>query len=186
MSRVGKKPIKIPAGVQVKVDGQKLEISGPKGKLVCQVPEDVRFETTDGQLVATRSGETREKKALHGLMRTLAANAIRGVTQGFRKELDLVGIGYKADAKGKWLLLTLGYSHPVEFPVPPDIQIAVEKQTKPLQNYIATIIVTGPDKQKVGQVAADIRGLRPPDPYKGKGIRYAKEAVRLKVGKKSA
>ncbi len=186
MSRIGKKPIQVPAGVKVAVNDGTLQIEGKKSKLTSPIPPGIRFEIKGNQVVAYRDSEEKPYPAYHGLARALAANAIKGVSEGFSKELDLVGIGYKVDAKPKSVTLTLGYSHPIEFPVPEGIAIKVEKQQRTIQNYVATLIISGADKQLVGQVAADIRALRRPDPYKGKGIRYTKEVVRLKVGKKGA
>ncbi len=186
MSRVGKKPIKIPAGVKVAIRDGALEVEGKKAKLTSPIPPGIRFELRGDELVATRESEERPLPSYHGLARALASNCVRGVTEGFTKELDIVGIGYKADAKPKSVTLTLGYSHPIEFPVPNGIAVKVEKQQRTIQNYVATLIISGADKQLVGQVAADIRALRRPDTYKGKGIRYTNEFIRLKVGKKGA
>src|SRR5262249_13132605 len=156
MSRIGKKPIAVPAGVKIAVSPAAVDVQGPKGKLSIAVPRGIRFEQKDGVLNALR--ESDDYRALHGLARALVANAVRGVTEGFRKDLDIVGVGYRAEVKGKIVLFTLGYSHPIEFPIPEGIQIAVEKQNR--------VTVTGADRAQVGQVAAKIRGLRPPDPYK--------------------
>jgi len=186
MSRIGKKPIQVPTGVKVAVLDGTLQIEGKKSKLISPIPPGIRFEISGSQLVAHRDSEEKPYPAYHGLARALAANAIKGVSEGFTKELDLVGIGYKVDAKPRSVTLTLGYSHPIEFPLPEGIAIKVEKQQRSIQNYVATLIISGADKQMVGQVAADIRALRRPDPYKGKGIRYTDEVVRLKVGKKGA
>jgi large subunit ribosomal protein L6 len=176
MSRIGQKPIAVPQGVKVQLGPHAIEIQGPKGKLSLTVPHGIKFETKDGHLVATRESE--EHRALHGLARALVANAVHGVTQGFKKELDIVGVGYRGEVKGKNLVLTLGYSHPIEFPIPEGIQIAVEKQTH--------LTVSGADKGKVGQVAANIRALRPPDPYKQKGVRITGERLKKKAGKAGA
>lgn len=176
MSRVGKKPIPLPKQVQVKIAEKEVEVKGPKGQLVVTLPQGVSVAQKDDHLIAERSAES--WAANHGLLRSLLANAVTGVTTGFQKDLEIVGIGYRADLKGKAVVFTLGYSHPVEFPVPPGIQISVERQVR--------LSVTGIDKQKVGQVAADIRSLRKPDPYKNKGIRYAGEVLRKKVGKTGA
>jgi len=186
MSRVGRKPIKVPSGVKVAVRDGALEVEGKKGKLTSPIPPGIRFEVKDGQLIAHRDSDDRPLPAYHGLARALAANNIRGVTEGFSKELDIVGIGYKVDAKPKTITLSLGFSHPIEFPLPPGITAAVEKKTRTIQHYVATLTISGSDKQMVGQVAADIRALRRPDPYKGKGVRYAAEVIHLKVGKKGA
>jgi large subunit ribosomal protein L6 len=176
MSRIGRKPIAVPASVKVQIGPATIEVQGPKGKLSVGVPRGIRFEQKDGTLTALR--ESDEQRALHGLARALVANAVRGVTEGFKKELDIVGVGYRAEVKGKNVVFALGYSHPIEFPIPEGIQIAVEKQTR--------VTVTGADRGRVGQAAADIRGLRPPDPYKQKGIRLVGERLKKKAGKAGA
>ena len=173
MSRIGRKPIALPAGVKVHSGGGKIEVQGPKGKLSVLVPPQIRLEQKDGVLTAVRDNE--EHRALHGLARALLANAVQGVTIGFKKELDIVGVGYRAEVKGKAVSFSLGKSHPVEFPIPEGIQISVDKQTH--------IVVSGADKAKVGQVAADLRSLRPPDPYKQKGVRITGERLKKKAGK---
>jgi large subunit ribosomal protein L6 len=178
MSRVGKKLIPIPTGVKVSIGEDLIEVHGPKGRLATRVPSGIRFEMADGNLAATRSSDSKEYKALHGLARSLVANAVKGVTEGFQKELDIVGIGYRAEVKGKSVLLNLGFSHPIEFPIPTGINVTVDKQTR--------LVVSGIDKQKVGQTAATIRSLRKPDPYKNKGIRYVGEVLKKKVGKTGA
>jgi large subunit ribosomal protein L6 len=175
MSRIGNQPIPLPQGVKIQL-GAAVEVQGPKGKLVVPVPAGIRFEQKDGVLIALRDSE--EHRALHGLARALVANAVRGVTEGFKKELDIVGVGYRAELKGKTVVFALGYSHPIEFPVPEGIQVAVEKQTH--------LTVSGADRARVGQVAADIRSLRPPDPYKQKGIRLVGERLKKKAGKAGA
>jgi large subunit ribosomal protein L6 len=177
MSRIGRKPIPVPSGVKISpVAGGKVEVQGPKGKLSVLVPAQIKLEQKDGVLNAIRSSE--EHRALHGLARALLANAVHGVTQGFKKELDIVGVGYRAELKGKMVSFALGKSHPVEFPIPEGIQIAVDKQTH--------LVVSGADKAQVGQVAADLRSLRPPDPYKQKGIRITGERLKKKAGKAGA
>ena len=176
MSRIGRKPIPVPQGVKVQVSAGAVDVQGPKGKLCVPLPPGIRFEQKDGVLTAVR--ETEEHRALHGLARALVANAVHGVTQGFKKELDIVGVGYRAEVKGKNVVFALGYSHPIEFPIPEGIQIVVEKQTH--------LTITGADKGQVGQVAANIRGLRPPDPYKQKGIRITGERLKKKAGKAGA
>jgi len=186
MSRVGKKPIKIPAGVKVAISGDRIDVEGKKAKLSSPIPRGIRFEQKGDELIAVRDSDEKPYPGLHGLARALAANIVMGVTQGFSKQLDVVGIGFKADARPKAVTLTLGYSHPIEFPIPEGITIKAEKQPRTLQNYVTTLVISGPDKQLVGQVAADLRNLRRPDPYKGKGVRYSTEVVRLKVGKKGA
>ncbi len=186
MSRIGKKPIKVPSSVKIKIGDGKLEIEGKNGKLSAPIPSGIRFELDGDTLNAIRESDEKPYPAYHGLARALAANCVRGVTEGFTKDLDLVGIGYKVDAKPKYITLTLGYSHPIEVPIPAGISVKVEKQSRTIQNYVSTIIISGSDKQMVGQYAADIRALKRPDAYKGKGLRYASEVVRLKVGKKGA
>jgi len=174
MSRIGKKPIPVPSGVKInKLNDGRVEVQGPKGKLNVLVPAQIKLEQKDGALNALRDND--EHRALHGLARALLANAVHGVTQGFKKELDIVGVGYRAELKGKVVAFALGKSHPVEFPIPEGIQIAVDKQTH--------LVVSGADKGQVGQVAADIRSLRPPDPYKQKGIRITGERLKKKAGK---
>ena len=186
MSRVGKRPIPIPSGVKVSVAAGHVHVEGPKGKLNVPVPASIRVETKDGTVLAHRDNDEKNVRALHGLTRSLVANAVNGVTNGFRKELDVVGIGYRAEMRGKFLNLTLGFSHPVEFPVPSEITIKVEKLQRTIQNYVTSVVVSGADRGRVGQTAADIRALRPPDAYRGKGIRYSTEVIKLKVGKKGA
>jgi large subunit ribosomal protein L6 len=186
MSRIGKKPIQVPSGVKVIIRDGQIEVEGKKAKLSTPIPPGIRFELNGDTLTAIRPSDEKPYPAYHGLARALAANCVRGVTEGFSKDLDLVGIGYKVDAKPKAVTFSLGYSHPIEFPIPQGIAIKVEKQSRTIQNYVATITISGSDKQLVGQVAADIRSLRRPDAYKGKGLRYASEFVRLKVGKKGA
>jgi len=176
MSRIGNKPIPVPQGVKIAFASGKIDVQGPKGKLSLAVPRGISFEQKDGVLTAKR--ETEEHRALHGLARALVANAVHGVTQGFKKEMDIVGVGYRAELKGKSVAFALGKSHPVEFAIPEGIQIAVDKQTH--------LIVTGADKGQVGQVCADIRSLRPPDPYKQKGIRITGERLKKKAGKAGA
>ena len=176
MSRIGRKPIPVPAGVKINTGSNKVEVQGPKGKLQVLVPRQIRLEQKDGVLTAIRDNE--EHRALHGLARALLANAVHGVTQGFKKELDIVGVGYRAEVKGKAVAFALGKSHPIEFPIPEGIQISVDKQTH--------IVVSGADKAQVGQVAADLRSLRPPDPYKQKGIRITGERLKKKAGKAGA
>jgi len=176
MSRIGRKPVVLPQGVKVQVAPERVEVQGPKGKLSVPLPQGIRVEQKDKEVLASR--ESDEQRALHGLTRALLANAVRGVTEGFKRELDIVGVGYRAEVKGKNVVFSLGYSHPVEFPVPEGIQISVAQQTH--------LVVTGADKAQVGQVAANIRGLRPPDPYKQKGIRLTGEVLKKKAGKAGA
>jgi large subunit ribosomal protein L6 len=176
MSRIGRKPIAVPSGVKVALQDGRVEVQGPKGKLSVTVPQGITFEQKDGALVATRA--TEEHRALHGLARALVANAVQGVTSGFKKELDIVGVGYRAELKEKVVSFALGKSHPVEFRIPEGIQVALDKQTH--------IIVSGADKHQVGQVVADMRALRPPDPYKQKGVRITGERLKKKAGKAGA
>ena len=178
MSRIGKKPIPIPKGVTVKVSGDAVEVQGPKGKMRQALPPGIVFAQDDGTLVAKLQREDPQLGKFHGLARSLVANAVAGVTEGFKKELDIVGVGYRAELKGKQVHFALGYSHPVIFDIPAGIDIAVEKQTH--------ITVTGVDRQLVGQVAANIRRMRKPDPYKQKGVRYTGEVLKKKVGKTGA
>jgi large subunit ribosomal protein L6 len=178
MSRIGKKPIPVPKGVTVQVASDAIQVKGPKGELRQPLPPNVSFELADGQLKASLAREDKTLAKFHGLARTLVANAITGVTEGFKKELDIVGVGYRAEQKGKQVVFALGYSHPVVFDVPEGVDVAVSGQTH--------ITVTGADRQKVGQVAANIRRLRKPDPYKQKGVRYTGEVLKKKVGKTGA
>jgi large subunit ribosomal protein L6 len=181
MSRIGKKPIALPKGVKVSISDGELEVSGPKGTLKTRVPEGINFHLEGGQLVAER--ESPDKAAVHGLARALAQNAVTGVTEGFTRQLDVVGVGYKAELQKNRVVFTLGYSHQIEFPIPKGVEVKVERMNKPIQQYQTTLTITGIDRQQVGQIAADIRGLRRPDPYKGKGVRYANEQLKLKPGK---
>jgi large subunit ribosomal protein L6 len=178
MSRIGKKPIPIPAGVTVKIAPDAVEVKGPKGQLRQPIPPGIVFAQEDGTLVAKLQREDDELRKFHGLGRSLVANAVMGVTEGFKKELDIVGIGYRAELKGTQVVFALGYSHPIVFDIPKGIDIAIEKQTH--------ITVTGADRQAVGQVAANIRRMRKPDPYKQKGVRYTGEVLKKKVGKTGA
>jgi large subunit ribosomal protein L6 len=178
MSRIGRKPIPVPREVKVAVADRTLTVQGPKGTLTTPVPPGIAFAVQGAELLCTRSGDEREQRAFHGMARALALNAIKGVTQGFSKELDIVGVGYRAQVEGSRLVLSLGFSHPVEYRIPDGIKIAVDKQTR--------LTVSGIDRQKVGQVAAEIRGLRRPDPYKQKGIRYIGEVLKKKAGKAGA
>jgi large subunit ribosomal protein L6 len=178
MSRIGKKPIAIPKGVTVKVVDGAVDVQGPKGKMRQAFPPGINFELADGHLKATRGTEDPGLAKYHGLARTLVANAVLGVTEGFKKELDIVGVGYRAELKGKQVIFALGYSHAVVFDIPQGIDVAIDKQTH--------ITVTGVDRQLVGQVAANIRRLREPDPYKQKGVRYTGEVLKKKAGKTGA
>ena len=175
MSRIGKKPIPLPSGVKVQI-GETLEVTGPKGKLTVPIPPGISLKQADGKLEVHRADD--EQAALHGLTRALAANAVQGVSAGFTRELDIVGIGYRADVKGKIATFTLGYSHPIEVLLPDGVDLKIDKQTH--------LVLSGYDRQLLGQVAANIRALRKPDPYKNKGVRYTGEALRKKVGKTGA
>ncbi len=178
MSRVGRKVIVVPSGVKVSVGDARLEVQGPKGKLTTPVPPGISFSLSGTELSCRRTNDERQQRAFHGMARALAQNAIKGVTEGFSKDLDIVGVGYRATVEGKKVVFTLGFSHPVEYPIPEGIKIAVDKQTR--------VTVSGIDRQQVGQVAAEIRDLRRPDPYKQKGIRYVGEVLKKKAGKAGA
>jgi large subunit ribosomal protein L6 len=178
MSRIGKKPIAIPKGVTVAVNGGAVDVKGPKGQLRQPIPPGIAFELTGAELKAALADENPEMRKFHGLARTLVANAVQGVTEGFRRELDIVGVGYRAEVKGRQVVFALGYSHPIVFDIPQGIDIAVDKQTH--------VVVTGVNKQLVGQVAANIRRMRKPDPYKQKGVRYTGEVLKKKQGKTGA
>lgn len=178
MSRIGKKPIAIPAAVKIAIEPGAVVVQGPKGNLRQALPQGIAFELNNSSLVARAERDAHELSKFHGLARSLVANAVRGVTEGFKRELDIVGIGYRAEVKGKQVVFALGYSHPIVFDIPAGIEIAIEKQTH--------ITVTGIDRQLVGQVAANIRALRKPDPYKQKSIRYTGEVLKKKVGKTGA
>jgi large subunit ribosomal protein L6 len=178
MSRIGKKPIPLPQGVKVAIEGSVVKVQGPKGSLATRMPEGVTMLQQDGHLLASRGSD--QYAAVHGLARALVNNAVEGVSKGWTRELEIVGIGYRAELKGKnTVVFTLGYSHPIEFPLPSGVEVAIDpKQTR--------LTISGIDRQKVGQVAADMRSLRPPDPYKNKGVRYAGEKLKKKVGKTGA
>jgi large subunit ribosomal protein L6 len=175
MSRIGRRPISIPDKVTVDSVGRELRVKGPKGELSGRVPEAINVEVSDGEVVFTRQDEKRPTRALHGLARALAANMVLGVTDGFHKNLEIEGVGYRAEADKKFLTLTVGFSHPVKMEIPAGLAVKVDGNTK--------IRVEGIDRQQVGQFAAVVRSVRPPEPYKGKGIRYANERIRRKVGK---
>ena len=179
MSRVGRKVIAIPKDVKVQVGGTALSVQGPKGKLTTPVPPGITFKLDGAELQAERADDERQSRAYHGLARALAQNAIRGVTEGFSKELDIVGVGFKANVEGNKVVFALGYSHPVVYPIPEGIKVAVDAKAN-------RVTVTGIDRQRVGQVAAEIRELRKPDPYKQKGIRYVGEVLKKKAGKAGA
>ena len=175
MSRIGKMPVPLPSGVDVKQANGELTVKGPKGSLTMAIPPDMAVAVEDGQIVITRPSDEPRHKALHGLARSLAANMVEGVTEGFKKTLSIVGVGYRAEKKGKGITLHLGYSHTIEYEPVEGVTIEVPQPT--------VVVVEGADKQKVGLVAAEIRGFRPPEPYKGKGVRYEDEQVRRKAGK---
>ena len=178
MSRIGRKPIPLPKGVTVKIEGNVVAVHGPKGKLDTPLPRGIKMEQKDGHLVAIRENDS--QAALHGLARALVNNAVEGVTKGWTRELEIVGIGYRAEMKGKsTVVFNLGYSHPIEYPLPSGIEVAVDPK-------LTRLSIIGIDRQKVGQVAAEMRALRPPDPYKNKGIRYVGERLKKKVGKTGA
>src|ERR1043165_2322644 len=183
MSRIGKKPISIPKGVTVTIKDRELEVKGTKGVLKTPIPEGIKFKQEDETLVAERGSD--EQAALHGLARALANNAIKGVTEGFSQQMDFVGVGYKADVQGKKIVFSLGYSHPIDYPLPEGIDAKTERvNTKTsINQYQTTITLSGIDKQMLGQVAAELNRLRKPDAYKGKGIRYADKYYKLKPGK---
>ena len=176
MSRIGNKPIPLPKGVEVKSDGNAITVKGPKGSLVTPIVHGIGVKVENNVVSFTRSDNEGKSRATHGLMRALVANNVTGVTEGFKKELDIVGVGYRAEVKGKEVVFQLGYSHPIRFPIPKGIDVAIDAKS-------GHITVTGIDKQQVGQTAAEIRSLREPDPYKGKGIKYSDEVIRRKAGK---
>ena len=176
MSRIGKKPVPIPSGVTANVEGQTVKMKGPKGTLALVLPDDVTVKMDNGAIKVDPRTETNRARAMWGTSRTLVANLVAGVTKGFEDKLDITGVGYRASIQGKNLQIALGYSHDVIYPIPEGIAIATPKPTE--------ILITGIDKQKVGQVAAEIRGFRPPEPYKGKGVKYAGEYIFRKEGKK--
>jgi large subunit ribosomal protein L6 len=169
-------PVPIPKGVEVKADGDLVRVKGPKGDLVNRIPAGLSVKVEDGQVVVGRSSDEKTQRALHGLLRSLVANSVAGVTKGFSRDLEIVGVGYKAEVKGKAVVFSLGYSHPVNFPIPDGISVALDAKA-------GKLTISGADRQKVGQTAAEIRKLRVPDPYKGKGVKYADEVIRRKVGK---
>jgi len=183
MSRVGKKPISIPAGVTITINDSQMEVKGPKGTLTTPIPAGVSFKQEDGVLTAERVSN--DQAAFHGLARALANNAVVGVTEGFTKDMDIVGVGYKADVQGKKIMFSLGYSHPIEYALPDGVDAKAERvNTKTsITQYQTTITLSGIDKQMLGQVAAELNRLRKPDAYKGKGVRYADKFYRLKPGK---
>lgn len=175
MSRIGKKPIPVPDKVKVQINPDTVVVTGPKGTVSNPIPPGIKFEQKDNQVLAVRQGDSGPQRAFHGLARALIANAVRGVTEGFTKELEIVGVGYRAEQRKHSVVFTLGFSHPIEYPIPAGITVTVDKQTR--------LVVAGVDRQQVGQIAANIRSLRKPDPYKNKGIRYAGERLKKKAGK---
>jgi len=176
VSRIGRMPVPIPKGVEVRSDGQFVRVKGPKGDLASRIPPGLTVAVESGEVKIARANDEPQQRAFHGLLRSLVANSVAGVTKGFTKELEIVGVGYKAELKGKTVVFSLGYSHPIEFPIPEGISIALDAKA-------GRLTVTGADRQKVGQTAAEIRKLRVPDPYKAKGIKYLDEVIRRKVGK---
>ena len=176
MSRIGRMPITIPQGVEIRAEGDVVNVKGPKGQLSSRIPPGIRLEIDKGEVRFARASDEPQQRAWHGLLRSLVANSVEGVTKGFTRELEIVGVGYKAEVRGKSILFTLGYSHPIDFPIPEGISVGLDAKA-------GKLTVSGADRQKVGQTAAEIRQLRVPDPYKAKGIKYANEVIRRKVGK---
>ena len=176
MSRIGKMPVAIPKGVEVNRDGNVLRVKGPKGELSNRIPPGLTVSIDGGEIRIARAGDQPRERAFHGLLRSLVANSVEGVTKGFSKDLEIVGVGYKAEVRGKAIVFSIGYSHPVNFPIPEGIAVALDAKAGKLS-------ISGADRQQVGQTAAEIRKLRIPDPYKAKGIKYANEVIRRKVGK---
>jgi large subunit ribosomal protein L6 len=177
MSRIGKKPVNVPQGVDVSYDNGSLKVKGPKGNLACKIASGISFEREGETLTVVRANDSGAVRSAHGLMRALLSNMVEGVTKGFVKDLEIIGVGYKAEVKGQKLVMNLGFSHPIEYPFPSGIEIVVNPKDR------TKLSVKGIDKETVGQVAAELRGYRPPDSYKGKGVRYVGEYVRLKAGK---
>ena len=175
MSRIGKQPIAVPPKVKVEVKGQKVSVEGPKGKLQFDLPRHTSLKVDGGNVLVSRQGDDAHTRALHGLSRALVNNMVKGVSEGFVKKLEIQGVGFKAAVQGKVVNMSLGYSHPINYPIPDQIKVVVEENTK--------ITIEGPDKQVVGQVAAELRSFYPPEPYKGKGVRYVGEHVQRKEGK---
>jgi len=169
-------PVAIPKGVDVRAEGEFVRVKGPKGELTNRIPPGLSVAVDNGQVRIARQNDEKQQRAFHGLLRSLVANSVQGVTKGFSKELEIVGVGYRAEVKGKSVVFSLGYSHPIDFPIPEGIAVAIDAKA-------GKLTVTGADRQKVGQTAAEIRKLRIPDPYKAKGIKYANEVIRRKVGK---
>ena len=179
MSRIGRKPIPIPGGVEIAVDGDAVRVKGPKGSLSVDLLPGIHASVSDGTINLTRDDDERQTRSYHGLIRALLANAVTGVASGWSKELEIVGIGYRAEKRAASVVFNLGHSHPIEFAVPEGIEIDIDPKAN-------RVVVRGIDRQQVGQVAADIRSLRPPEPYKGKGVRYLGERIRSKAGKQGA
>ncbi len=179
MSRIGKQPVPIPNGVEVKIEGNKITVKGPKGQLEQDIHPNMKVETAENEILVKRPNDSKLNKSLHGLSRSLIANMVEGVTKGFEKKLEIIGVGYRANAKGKSITLNLGFSHPIEYQAPEGVNLAMDQEVKNKQ----IIIVSGIDKEVVGQAAAKIRSYRKPEPYKGKGIRYIDEYVARKAGK---
>jgi large subunit ribosomal protein L6 len=176
VSRIGRMPVPIPQGVEIRSDGEFVRVKGPKGELASRIPPGIAVEVDKGEVRFARSNDEPQQRAWHGLVRSLVANSVEGVTKGFIKELEISGVGYKAEVRGKSVVFSLGYSHPIDFPIPEGVAVAVDAKA-------GRLTVTGADRQKVGQTAAEIRKLRVPDPYKAKGIKYANEVIKRKVGK---
>ena len=176
MSRIGRMPVPIPQGVEIRSDGEFVRVKGPKGERASRIPPGIAVEVDKGEVRFARSNDEPQQRAWHGLVRSLVANSVEGVTKGFTRELEIVGVGYKAEVKGKAVVFALGYSHPINFPIPDGIAVALDAKA-------GKLTISGADRQKVGQTAAEIRRLRVPDPYKAKGIKYANEVIRRKVGK---
>ena len=176
MSRIGRMPVGIPQGVEVLSEGGFVRVKGPKGELESRIPPGITLEIDKGEVRFARSNDEPQQRAWHGLLRSLVANSVAGVTKGFTRDLEIVGVGYKAEVRGQTIVFTLGYSHPINFPIPAGIAVALDAKAGKLS-------ISGADRQKVGQTAAEIRKLRVPDPYKAKGIKYANEVIRRKVGK---
>ena len=176
MSRIGRMPVTIPQGVEIRAEGDVVRVKGPKGELSSRIPPGITLEIDKGEVRFARANDEPQQRAWHGLLRSLVANSVEGVTKGFTRELEIVGVGYKAEVRGKSILFTLGYSHPIDFPIPAGINVGLDAKA-------GKLTVSGADRQQVGQTAAEIRQLRVPDPYKAKGIKYANEVIRRKVGK---
>ncbi len=181
MSRVGKKVIDVPKDVTIKITDSEVEVKGPKGKLTTAIPDGISFKLEDGKLTAEREND--QQAARHGLARALVSNAVTGVTKGFTQEMDIVGVGYKAELRGKSIMFSLGYSHSIEFVLPDGVDVKIEKLQRTITQYQTSIILSSSDRHLLGQVAANLHKLRKPDAYKGKGVRYADRPLKLKPGK---